>query len=140
MKYDKLIIEKREMLLLQQILARIPKRMDDSYRASLDRLGEELSLARVVEDQDMPADVVRFNSIVTIVDPRRKQHAFQIVTPERGNIQQNRLSIIAPMGLALFGYSQDDAVRWQFPGGEQTIRITRVEQDEPQLKAVGHDR
>ncbi len=140
MKYEKLIVEKREMLLLRQIIARIPNRMDDSYRVSIDRLSRELGEAEIVAQENMPDDVVRFNSIVTILDPRNKLHDFQIVTPERGNIRQNRLSIIAPMGLALFGYAQGDVVNWRFPGGEQAIRIINVSQDDPQLKAVGHER
>ena len=93
----------------------------------------------MLADNEMPADVVRFNSIVTILDFKRKPHAFQIVSPEKGNIARQKLSIIAPMGLALFGYSQDDVVKWQFPGGVQDITIMKVEQDEPHLKALSHD-
>ena len=139
MKYGKLIVEKKELLLLQQIISRIPKRIDESYRVSIERLSEELRSATVLADNEMPADVVRFNSIVTILDFKRKPHAFQIVSPEKGNIAKQKLSIIAPMGLALFGYSQDDVVKWQFPGGVQDITIMKVEQDEPHLKALSHD-
>ncbi len=133
MKYGNLIVDKKELMLLQKLLTQMPKLMDQSHRVSIDRLWEELKSASVVDEGEMPDDVVRFNSRVTILDARGKQHAFQLVSPERGNIAQQKLSIIAPMGLALYGYSQDDTVHWQFPGGMQQIRITKVEQD---LKTV----
>jgi len=36
--------------------------------------------------------------------------------------------VLAPMGLALFGYAKDDEILWQFPSGLQAIKILKVEQ------------
>jgi regulator of nucleoside diphosphate kinase len=72
--------------------------------------------------------VVRMNSTVTIQDPYRNFNSYQIVRPENRNIAENRISIVAPMALAVFGYAEGDEVLWQFPSGLQTIKIVKVEQ------------
>ncbi len=129
MKYGSLIVSKTEHKTLQQIIHQVPHRVDTTYRRSLERLPEELKTARLVPNKEMPSDVVRLQSKVAIVDPDNKLHTFEIVTPGRSNIVENRLSILAPMGLALYGYAEGDVVKWQFPSGEQEILIVRVTQN-----------
>ena len=81
----------------------------------------------------MPDEIVRFNSIVTIQIPNGDEKTFQIVTPEKSDISLNKLSILAPMGLALFGYAVGDEFLWQFPTGMNKIKIQKVNQvDETQ--------
>ena len=76
----------------------------------------------------MPEDVVRFHSIVTIKNPDDKVKSYEIVTPEKSDLANNKISVLAPLGLALFGYAKDDEIMWQFPVGMQAIKIIDVEQ------------
>lgn len=46
----------------------------------------------------MPTDVVRFNSIVTIATEGGWRKNFQLVKPSDGDLKNNKLSILTPMG------------------------------------------
>lgn len=128
MKYGSLIVEKRELSMLRRLLMQAEHKADSIYSASVTKLSAELRSANTVDEAEMPAEVVRLNSIVTINTPHNKDKTFQVVLPEYSNIAENKLSILAPMGLALFGYAQDDRISWEFPSGVNKIKILKVEQ------------
>lgn len=126
MKYGDLILEKKEYDLLKRILAMSKYYKDSSYRASISKLSEELKSAKIVAEKDMPDDVVRFGSVVSIETPFGPEKSYQLVLPDESNVQQNKISILAPMGSALIGYAKNDEVSWQFPSGLNVIKITNV--------------
>ena len=128
MKYEEIIIEKREYELLKQIISSAAHNKDKTYKASIEKLANELKSATIVTDKAMPEEIVRFNSIVTIQPPFGEPKSYQIVTPEKSDIANNKLSVLAPMGLALFGYAISDEIMWQFPTGVHAIKILKVEQ------------
>jgi len=128
MKYEEIIIEKREYELLRQIISNADHNKDKTYKASIEKLTDELKSATIINNENMPIEVVRFNSIVTVQMPFGEPKSFQIVTPDKSDISKNKLSILAPMGLALFGYAVSDEIMWQFPSGINAIKILDVEQ------------
>ena len=128
MKYEEIIIEKREYELLRQIISNADHNKDKTYKASIEKLTDELKSATIINNENMPIEVVRFNSIVTVKMPFGEPKSFQIVTPDKSDISKNKLSILAPMGLALFGYAVSDEIMWQFPSGINAIKILDVEQ------------
>lgn len=127
MKYGEIIIEKKEYELLRQLLTNTHQK-DKTYRASIEKLADELKRAKIMNSDHIPEDIVRFNSIVTIETPFSQAKSYQLVAPEKSDISQNKLSVLAPMGLALFGYAIGDDVLWQFPSGMNSIKILKVEQ------------
>lgn len=134
MKYNKLIIEKKEYKLLKSILSMAHYYKDKSYRISIEKFSNELKVAKFVSSKNLPTDVIRFNSVVTIETPWNVKRNYQVVTPEQSDLKQNRISVLAPMGLALFGYAQGDEIEWQFPMGANTIKILEVVQNISALK------
>lgn len=128
MKYGHLVVEKKEFAMLQRLLSQSAQKRDSIYATSVAKLSQELRTASTVKDVDMPEEIVRLNSIITISTPMSKDKTFQLVMPEKSNIAENRLSILAPMGLALFGYATGDQVSWEFPSGINKIKIVKVEQ------------
>ena len=66
MKYGSLILEKKEYVYLKRILNISGYGNDASVTKSLVKLSEELKTAQIVDDDQVPEDIVRFNSIVTI--------------------------------------------------------------------------
>lgn len=130
MKYGTLHIEIKEYQTLKRILSGVPKNGDESYRISMQKFQHELQSAKRCEASKIPDDVVRFDSEVTIKDSQSNICKYKIVTPEHGDIAKGMVSILAPMGHALFGYAVSDVVSWQFPSGIRTITIMNVEQKE----------
>lgn len=128
MKYETIIIEEDELNILKRIMSMSRYLNDKSYKASISHLYTELEKVKIVDEEEMPKDVIRFNSIVTFETPFSKNQTYQIVTPEKSDIKNNKISVLAPMGLALFGYAKGDKLTWEFPSGENTIKITDVKQ------------
>lgn len=140
MKYGVIIIEKREKELLNRIISMAQYYKDENYKNSILKLSEELKNARILNPKEMPDDVVRFNSVVIISTPFSVHREYQIVTPEKSDIRANKISILAPMGLALFGYAKGDTLKWNFPTGENLITIDDVRQDVVKLETENDDR
>ena len=134
MKYGEIIVEKKEYELLKQIISMAHYYRDKSYRASIEKLNKELQIAKIMSAATIPDDIIRFNSIVTIDTPGNVKRTYQVVVPEKSDLKENKISILAPMGLALFGYAKDDEIEWQFPLGANTIKILDVLQPVPSTK------
>lgn len=128
MKYGKIIIEKKEYELLKRIISMSQYHKDKTYRASIEKLHTELDQAELVSKKKMPDDVIRFDSLVTIEIPGNITKTYEIVIPEKSDLKNNKISVLAPMGLALFGYAKGDEVEWQFPKGLSHIKILDVQQ------------
>jgi regulator of nucleoside diphosphate kinase len=128
MKYKHLILEKKEYVYLKRILNISEFTSDTATKKSLLRLTEELTTALVVDEQDMPADIIRFNSIVSIETTTRWKQEIQLVTPVEGDVSLKKISILKPMGAALIGYAADDVIEWEFPSGKQQLHIVHVKQ------------
>jgi len=92
-----------------------------------EELSEELKKAKLVDDEDMPPDVVRLNSSVTVKEEREnKVLKITIVMPERADIKQKKVSIMSPIGTALIGYRKGSKVSWKVPAGRRTFTILEV--------------
>jgi len=128
MKYGQLIVDKREYDLLKDNIANSKSQDDKIYRDSIKKLNFQLESAKIVEDGMIPEDVIRYNSIVSIETPSFGERSYQIVTPDKGNIQQNKISVLSPMAIALFGYATGDEIEWHFPSGMNKVNIIGVKQ------------
>lgn len=126
MKYETLIIEKKEYKKLRSYLENAHYGNDQVFKRAIGSLLNELKTAKIVSEENMPVDVVRFNSKVTIQTPFVDKITYQIVTPEESNLKENKISILSPMALALFGYAVSDSINWQFPNGMNTLQIKEV--------------
>ena len=128
MKYGGLIIEKKEYVLLKKLMNLSGYHKDVTYKKSIAKLNMELKTAIVKDDKDMPIDVIRFNSIVTVTSEEGWQKSFQLVKPSDSDLKNQKLSILTPMGTAVIGYAKGDTLLWEFPSGEKTLTVTNVKQ------------
>ncbi|TVZ60389.1 regulator of nucleoside diphosphate kinase [Flavobacteriaceae bacterium MAR_2010_105] len=129
MKYGSLILEKKEFVYLKRIINISGYEVDHEVQKSLLKLTEQLKTAHVLDEQEMPADVVRFNSIVTLSFENHWEKSLQIVQPADKDLKNNKISILTPMGAALFGYAVNDNIVWDFPAGRREIKIIEVAQE-----------
>ncbi len=134
MKYGSLILEKKEYVYLKRILNISGYTEDVETQKSVQRLIEELKSAMIVDEVDIPGDIVRFNSSVLVSSDKGWKKNLQIVIPTEKDIKQDKISILTPMGSALFGYSEEDTVDWELPNGRQQLTLEVVSQDENQKK------
>ena len=96
-------------------------------RQNAEDLFAELKKAKLVSKDEFPADVVRLNSTVRI-KPEDKDQVMEltIVTPDKANIKERKISIMSPIGTALIGFRQGQNVKWQVPSGKKTFTILEV--------------
>nr|WP_321222525.1 GreA/GreB family elongation factor [uncultured Psychroserpens sp.] len=130
MKYRSLILEKKEYVYLKRILNISGYVEDHETQKCLMLLAEELKSAHIVDNKDMPNDVIRFNSKVTVKFNNGLEKTVQLVIPIDRSVKENKISILTPMGSALIGYAKGDLIDWNFPNGKQQIRIIDVTQEE----------
>lgn len=98
-----------------------------STHRTLHKLREELDRAVVVDSTEIPADVVALDATVEYEDLATGEvEAYTLTLPERARVEEQRLSILAPIGTALIGCRVGDVVNWSTPGGDRQLRIRRV--------------
>jgi regulator of nucleoside diphosphate kinase len=96
-------------------------------RQSLESLQDELDRAHVVEPTAVPHDVVTMNSRARLKDlETNEEKVYTLVFPSDANLEQQKISILAPIGTAILGYRVGDAVEWQVPGGIRKLRIEEI--------------
>lgn len=90
-------------------------------------LRAELKKAKVLEEKEVPADVVRINSKVRIkADDRDEIMELFLVTPDRANLKEKRVSVLAPIGTALIGFKKGQQIKWKVPSGTRLFTILDV--------------
>ncbi|TKC09378.1 GreA/GreB family elongation factor [Pedobacter frigoris] len=95
-----------------------------------EKLRLELKEATIYSEEDLPADVVCLKSEATIANTKTGQEfTFTLVMPEEANIQIKKVSVFAPIGIALFGYRTNDIINWEMPDGIQEFKILLVKRN-----------
>ncbi|HKO46806.1 MAG TPA: nucleoside diphosphate kinase regulator [Polyangiaceae bacterium] len=98
-------------------------------------LDQELDRAIVMKPEAIPASVVTMNSEVQVRDLETGfSRCLTLVFPSMASIEVGRVSVLAPMGLALLGRREGAQVAWETPRG---IRRTQVERIVYQPEAAG---
>lgn len=73
-------------------------------RAHLTTLRECLDHATIVDSLDMLPDIVTMNSTIYLYDiERRETDIYTLVYPDEASIAEGKLSILSPLGAAIFG-------------------------------------
>ncbi len=129
MKYKNLIIEKKEYVILKRMMNLSGYYKDETLRKSVKKLVGELDLAQICDEADMPKDVIRFNTMITIASKNGWRKKFKLVMPNDSDVRNDKISILTPMGAAVMGYAEGDSLVWEFPSGEQKLTIEKVEQE-----------
>jgi len=89
---------------------------------------DELTRADVVPEDQVPADVVRMESIVECEDENGgERHVLTLVYPQDADVSAGKVSVLAPVGSALLGLGVGQSIDWAAPGGRQLrLRVTAV--------------
>jgi regulator of nucleoside diphosphate kinase len=104
-----------------------PRKASFQDREHLLDLQQEIDEARIVDTDDMDADVVTMQSEVRVRDGATGvSRDYRLVSPANADLAAGRLSVLAPLGTALLGYREGDEVEWQMPGGSRLVRIEKV--------------
>ena len=98
-----------------------------SHAVLLMTLKGELDRGRVVGSDSVPNGVVTMNSRMRVRDVRLDEtETYQLVYPEDADIGEGKLSVLAPLGIALLGARVGQVIKFDAPGGTRRLKIERV--------------
>lgn len=96
-------------------------------KLDLDLLEKELNEAILVDPEKVPEDVITMNSKVNVTDIESgEKMTYILVFPAEANISKNKLSILAPLGMALLGYRKGDIIEWIVPSGIRKLKVEEI--------------
>jgi len=96
-------------------------------KLDLDLLEKELNEAILVDPERVPEDVITMNSKVNVTDIESgEKMTYILVFPSEANISKNKLSILAPLGMALLGYRKGDIIEWVVPSGIRKLKVDEI--------------
>jgi len=135
MKLRKICITEADKKRLQE-LVEVAGDFGGRARKDLEALAHELERADIVAPKNVSPDVVTMNSRVVLQDVTTGEEMnYVLVFPKDANVNGGAISVLAPIGTAILGYSKGDIIEWPVPAGMRRIRIEKILY---QPEAAGH--
>lgn len=95
--------------------------------ARIASLETNLSQVRIIEDQDIPSDKVYIGAFVTLEDlDEDEEFTYQMVSPEESSYEDNKVSILSPIGKALMGHAEGEELAIEVPAGTLNYKILKI--------------
>lgn len=128
MKTKSILLSKSDYKFLSE---HFEKAIMSNYNKS--RLRAEIKNATILADADLPQNVVSLYTETTIMSvENNKEFVFKVVMPKEANIKLQKVSIFAPISIALLGYQTNDLIHWEMPDGIKEFKILSVRRLEPE--------
>ena len=93
----------------------------------IQELESVLGRADVIDTSKFSNDAVRFGAFVTVIDEDTdEEHTYQIVGEYEGDMDNNKISLTAPLAKALIGKGVEDSVTVNTPKGEKSYEVLAI--------------
>ncbi len=126
-KQTNIYITKPDYERLTKLIEIEREREGHANREYIDRLEDELERAEMVQQKDIPQDVITMRSMVRLKDLHtREEITYQLMFPTEANYDEGRISVLAPIGTAMLGYRHGDVIEWQVPSGVRRLSVEEV--------------
>jgi regulator of nucleoside diphosphate kinase len=99
-------------------------------------LENELKRARIVAPEDVPPDVITMNARAELLDLESGEPMeFTLVLQADANINDGKISVLAPLGTAMLGHRVGEEFVWHVPHGLRRLKVIKLHfQPEASLK------
>lgn len=127
---SKIVISRDDLQRLRPLLGNPATRAVE--RENLLDLFDELDRATIVARDQLPVDVVALGSNALVRDLVSGEDAqYTLVLPREADVSLGRISVLAPLGMALLGARVGDEIEWHTPGGLRRLSVLSVQHAEP---------
>jgi regulator of nucleoside diphosphate kinase len=109
---------------IKKILEKRPEG-DRTIDKSVNKLKRELDRAIVVNQQNIPGDIITMNS-KALLRLNDEDVEVSLVYPEDTDLAEMKLSIFSPIGTAILGYREGSTIEWEVPSGTSEINIKKI--------------
>lgn len=90
-------------------------------------LREELDSGTVVPVDTVPKGIVTMHTQVRVRDlDAEESEAYTLVYPEQADINEGKLSVLAPLGMALLGTRVGQVVKFDAPAGRRRLKVQKI--------------
>ena len=90
-------------------------------------LAEELRRAVIVQPNEVPAEVITMNSRAELIDLETGEAVtFTLVFPQDSWLEEDKISVLAPIGAGMLGYRVGDEFEWRVPQGVRRMKVAKV--------------
>ena len=112
------------------MVASLALQVEDRFPVIASMLLEEIERAELHDEATLPEAAVTLGSEVEFIDERSRQlRTVSLVLPAEANIALGKISILTPMGAALYGLSAGQSIDWpDLDGNSRRIGIRAVRQ------------
>ncbi|OXA87262.1 GreA/GreB family elongation factor [Flavobacterium hercynium] len=118
------IFSKTDYTLLRELIL---KSKNSTNAKEAGQLSHELDRAIISKENNLEDSIIRINSFVTVEDVKaNKQMKIQIVLPSISDVKEGKISVLAPLSVAIIGFKENDIVDWELPAGIKTLKIVAV--------------
>ena len=91
-------------------------------------LGYKLGTADVIEPDNLPKERAVFGCGVVLENVDTGESVrYQLVGPDESSIEEGRISVKSPLGLAIIGREVGEEVLVQAPAGKRTYEIVEIQ-------------
>jgi regulator of nucleoside diphosphate kinase len=126
MKSRTISITDQDKTRLEELIA-VAGEFGGHARKDLAALAQELAKAKIVPSREVRHDVVTMNSRVILRDlDSGDEMDYKLVFPKDANLDLGAVSVLAPIGTAILGYSKGDEIAWQVPAGLRRLQIKEI--------------
>ncbi len=94
----------------------------------IQELGYKLGTADVIEPDNLPKDRAVFGCGVVLENVDTGESVeYQLVGPDESSIEEGRISVKSPLGLAIIGREVGEEVLVQAPAGKRTYELVEIQ-------------
>ena len=94
----------------------------------ISELGYKLGNADVIEPDNLPKDRAVFGCGVVLENVDTGESVeYQLVGPDESNIEEGRISVKSPLGLAIIGREVGEEISVQAPAGKRTYELVEIQ-------------
>ena len=95
--------------------------------ARIAELENKLAAVRIIEDENIPDTHVYIGAIVTLKDlDTDEKMTYMMVSPEEADYEENKISIVSPIGAGLMGHAPGEELKLKVPAGILHYKILKI--------------
>jgi len=90
-------------------------------------LEDKLARSKIIEDQDIPSDKIYIGAMATLKDlDTDEEMTYMLVSQEESDFDNNKISILSPIGKALMGHAKGEKVEIKVPAGALKYKVIKI--------------
>jgi regulator of nucleoside diphosphate kinase len=107
---------------------------------TIERWEEKIERAKIIAQNDVPSDVVTMRSRIKCRNDEELERIGELtlVFPHEANIDEGKISILAPLGLALLGAQVGSTITWKCRNGRTRTLVVDSLSYQPEASGDWH--